>query len=720
MRNVKNRLIAILLVLSVCLLSAAGAAADGYAATVTGGWLRLRDAPSYDSHTLASYFTGTKVTVLSSSNGWSYVRVSDGHVGYMASSYLTTGSVTPSSGGSISAVGYVTSSNGGRVALRTGAGKSYPVITYCNVGTSLTVLNAGSVWDRVQVGSSIGYMMAKYITFNPSGITPPSPSSTAKAYVTSANGKSVNLRSGAGMNYAILGSFYVGTEVTVLSEGATWNYVQVSGLKGYMMRQYLTSTKPSAPPPTTPVSPTIGSTAYVTSSNGKAVRLRSGPGTGYPVIGLYNIYTPVTILTAGTDWSRVQIGSQVGYMMSVYLSSTSVPVEDPGTPVVYKAFIVSGNGKGVYLRYGPSVADNVIALYPVGTEVKVLKSNGTWDYVSIGSRTGYMMHQFLSTTYVSTALTAVSVSNLNPHVGDTLIAVTTPSGATASYTWLNDLGQVLSTAGSYVVKSSDLGRKIQVKALGTGTYLGNATSSFTQVVTAASVVQQVTGCTLSMTNPRVGDVIKASAVPSGATVTYIWYRKGSVDTYLGTGSTYTASIYDAGASIYAVAIGYNSWTGSVSSLPTAAVLPKADTPLSGTVALPSAAIVGQTLNPSLSLNTYAITYHWYQNGVEVGNLNTQYLTSDMAGSNLMLIVTALSGSGYSGSVSSNSCYVQNAVSTYPSSSISASTIVPEEIFAPLVEAAVEEPDIIPVTDGMAVEWIPPTALEPVAAIEVIP
>ena len=198
-----KRLFAILLV-GLLLLSSASAA--GVAATVTGGWLRLRDAPSYDSNTIASYFTGTKVTVLSTSGGWSYVQMSDGKTGYMNSSFLSygSGSSTPSvpSGSSIYATAYVTSSNGGRVALRAGAGKSYAVITYCNVGTKITVLNAGSTWDRIQVGSTIGYMMAKYITFSPvspgeggGGVVPTTPTT---AYVTSGNGKNVNLRSGPG------------------------------------------------------------------------------------------------------------------------------------------------------------------------------------------------------------------------------------------------------------------------------------------------------------------------------------------------------------------------------------------------------------------------------------------------------------------------------------------------------------------------------------------
>lgn len=651
-----KRLIAFLL---VCLLLFSSALADGITATITGGWLRLRDAPSYDSNTIASYFTGTKVTILSTSNGWSFVRMSDGATGYMNAGYLSVGSSVPStpSGSSIYATAYVTSSNGGRVALRAGAGKSYAVITYCNVGTQITVLNAGSTWDRVQVGSTIGYMMAKYITFSP--VTPVTPGGggtpvSTTAYVISGNGKNVNMRSGPSTSYGVIASYPVGTKVIVLSVGTTWNQIQAGSLKGYMMKKYLTSTAPGPGPAPSP----SGTSAYVTSSNGKGVRLRSGPGTGYSVIGLYEVNTPVTILEKGSYWSRIQVKTQVGYMMTKYLSVSPAPY--PPDPVVnYTAYVYSENGKGVYLRSGPSTSDPAIALYPVGIEVRVLKSNGTWDYIIVGTRTGYMMHKFLTTSYVSNVITSVSIGNLTPKVNDTLVASIVPSGATASYTWINDLGVVLSTESFYITQNSDVGRKIRVRVVGTGSYSGSATSNFTSEVSGSSTINKVSGCTINNMNPRVNDILKASAVPGDATVSYIWYRDGNVS--VGTGATYTVTAGDTGFSLYAVAIGYNSWTGSATSSKTAAVLPVSDLPLTGTVTLPNSAVVGNELTPSLSLNSYAITYQWYQNGVLVGTNKTLFITSDMAGDDIRLVITAVTGSGYSGSVSSSYCLIQSGI-----------------------------------------------------------
>ena len=51
----------VILLVTLVPLSTAGAATYG---TVTGGWLRLRTAPSFDATILKSYYTGTVVEIL--------------------------------------------------------------------------------------------------------------------------------------------------------------------------------------------------------------------------------------------------------------------------------------------------------------------------------------------------------------------------------------------------------------------------------------------------------------------------------------------------------------------------------------------------------------------------------------------------------------------------------------------------------------------------------
>ena len=145
-----------------------------------------------------------------------------------------------------------------------------------------------------------------------------------------------------------------------------------------------------------------GSTAYVTSSNGLNVRMRTGPGLNYGVIASYAPGTVCTIQSAESGWYQIRIGSYTGYMMARYLTEvkpSGSSTTKPDTDWTYgdNVWVTSTNGKGVYLREGPGKNYASIGFYAVGTAGRALKYGSTWTYVQIGDRTGYMMTRFLTT-----------------------------------------------------------------------------------------------------------------------------------------------------------------------------------------------------------------------------------------------------------------------------------------------------------------------------------
>ena len=63
-----------------------------------------------------------------------------------------------------------------------------------------------------------------------------------------------------------------------------------------------------------------------------------------------------------------------------------------GTVMVVK----TGDGNKLNLRDKPKSGAVILGQYPVGTQVPVLNPlGGTWNYVSVGGQTGYMMDKFL-------------------------------------------------------------------------------------------------------------------------------------------------------------------------------------------------------------------------------------------------------------------------------------------------------------------------------------
>lgn len=280
-----KRCLALLLILAL-LLAGVQAFADSIG-TVKGGWLRLRSAPSTLGSVIGRYYTGTQVTVHSTSGSWYYVTAPDGKVGYMSRNYVVVGGgvspVTPPidwHGTPSGQTGYVTSQNGRGVRLRSSpySGNSSNVIGLYNVGTKLTVLQRGIGWHYIQIGKQTGFMMAQFVVISgspvpvpPGPIDPVIPDKNYTAYITSQNGKGVRLRTGPGTNYSLLGTFPVGTQVTVLKELGAWCYISIgSTKKGYMMTTFLTRQAPGpVPPPYVPPVDPVGTleSAQITIQN---------------------------------------------------------------------------------------------------------------------------------------------------------------------------------------------------------------------------------------------------------------------------------------------------------------------------------------------------------------------------------------------------------------------------------------------------------------------
>ncbi len=608
------------IVLSLILLLGAwalpAASADTYAtATVKGGWLRLRAQPNDDAETISAYFTGTTVSILGGSGVWYYVLTPDGKTGYMHSGYLTiTGSIT---GGQVdeNTAGIVVSSNGQSVRLRSGPSTDYSIIASYPVGTPLTILSSGDTWCRVRIAGRTGYMMSEFVAADDYGSGDPgasvNPGSGYTAYVTADNGLPCVMRSGPSKQYEIIATYNVGTQITVTSYGATWSAITVGGMSGYMMSQFISTTRPDVP-----IYPDeSGTVAYVTSANGLGVRMRTGAGKIYPAIATYSVGTRVTVLERGATWSRIRIEEQVGYMMTEFLTSTapspvlSVRIDKstawPGqtitaqvSPSGASASIAWMNDRGQTLAYGETYT---VQLTDTGRKIRA-------SVTGIGGTNGSDVSGWCSVQgggYVESVyrITGVTISDDTPEAGQTLTATVKPGGASAYISWYWADGTYIGSGETYTVRSVDMGRRIYVHAQGRNTTTGEATSGVTYAVTAGeSAAIALQSVTIDDTTPNVGQTLSLTLYPDNATASYTW--RCSDGRILGYGDTYLVTEAENGKSIYVYANGTGNTTGSAVSSLTSAVTSAATSTvrIDGVILSDLTPVVGQTLvavvNPS--------------------------------------------------------------------------------------------------------------------------
>lgn len=590
-----KRLTAMLLTLAllVSLLAIPAQAATYATATVKGGWLRLRAEPSYWAETISAYYTGTNVTILGGSGSWYQVSTPDGKTGYMHSDYLTiTGSIT---GGQLdeNTQAYVTSKNGKSVRMRSGPSTSYSTIASYAVGTPVTILISGDDWCKVRINGRTGYMMTEFITTtNIGGSSGATNSSTA--YVTSKNGLSVNLRTGAGKLYSAVASYPVGTQVSVLEWGGTWSKIRVNGVTGYMMTEFLTTKAPLVVKSVVLSDSSVwpGDVIYATvQPSGASVAYEWLNDKGV-VVGTGSAYTVqssdagrrIRVRVTGTSgssgsavsgWATVQ-GSYVstGYTLAgVTISDTTPAVGQTLTATLQPAGATANiswfRDDGVFVASGSTYT---VRSTDEGRRLYVW-AEGTGS--TSGSATSSYTSAVAAGTAANVTLRSVTISDTTPTVGQTLTANLSPSGATADVTWYRSNGSVVGRGMTYTVQQSDLGSSLYVYAAGTGSTKGAVVSSVTSKVTGSSssgsvsTANRIATAVLSDMTPTVGQKLTVTVNPEGATALITWYRDD--DVILGYGTSYTVAASDVGHTMYVWVEGYGNTTGSCTSSITAPV-----------------------------------------------------------------------------------------------------------------------------------------------------
>ena len=586
-----KRIIAMLLTMTlvITLLAAPAAQAASYAtAVVKGGWLRLRADASYNAETISAYYTGTSVTILGGAGDWFHVATPDGKQGYMHSDFLTiTGSIT---GGQLdeNTAAYVTSKNGKSVRMRTGPSKQYSTVASYAVGTPVTILISGDEWCKVRIGGRTGYMMTEFLTTTNTG-APDTDVSGYTAYVTSANGLGVRMRSGAGKLYSTLATYQVGTRVTVLEYGKTWCKIRVNGLTGYMMTEFLTTNTPSVVTSVVLSDNSVwpGETLYATvQPSGASVTYewlndkgyRVGSGSSYTVQSSdagRRLRVRVTGKngtggSAVSGWATVQ-GSgnvSVGYALTgVTISDTTPTVGQTLTATIKPAGATANiswfRDDGVFMGSGSTYT---VRTTDLGRSLYVW-AEGTG--ATSGDATSSLTQPVAAGAAQQIALQRVTISDTTPTVGQTLTATLSPAGATASITWCSSDGRVLGYGETYTARQTDVGYGLCAYATGTGNTTGAIVSQVTSKVQGAAQSYRISGAEISDMTPTVGQTLKATVYPAGATAVITWYRDD--DWILGYGDTYTVTAADAGHTIYLWVNGTGNTTGGATSNITAPV-----------------------------------------------------------------------------------------------------------------------------------------------------
>ena len=220
----------------------------------------------------------------------------------------------------------------GRLNVRSGASTGYPVVGRLNNGAAVQILETTTVgttqWGRI----ASGWICLTYVKLDaqtdtgsqPSETTPPettppattpAPDSNSGSASTAVTGTVVltsgklNVRSGAGTSNSIVGQLKAGTTVQITEQKTVGSKVWGKISNGWVCMDYIRVNNGNSTPSS---GSNTGTGANATITAGGKLRIRSGPGTSYTIVGYIADKTRVEIMekqTVGsTVWGRISKG----------------------------------------------------------------------------------------------------------------------------------------------------------------------------------------------------------------------------------------------------------------------------------------------------------------------------------------------------------------------------------------------------------------------------
>lgn len=225
--------------------------------TVNVSSLRVRTGPSTSHTTVASVTKGQVVQVVGEVQDWFKINYA-GQTAYVSKDYVTKGgsndnvtqgnnqdnkqeqnnNVTVQTGGT-----YVVNATSLRV--RTGPAAYHSVIGGVLNGTTLNVVGSENGWFKVNYQGKTGFVSSEFVKFVKGGTaTPEQPKQPDQGAIGDyyINASALNVRSGEGTNYRIIGALPQGQKVQVISENSGWSKINYNGQNGYIGTRYLSKT----------------------------------------------------------------------------------------------------------------------------------------------------------------------------------------------------------------------------------------------------------------------------------------------------------------------------------------------------------------------------------------------------------------------------------------------------------------------------------------------
>ena len=288
--------------------------------------------------------------------------------------------------------------------VRSGAGTSYSVIGSLKNGATVEIVETSGSWYKIKYGSGYGYVSKDYVTVSSSSnnsssnsgssnsgssnntTTTPSTSTTGTIKVND----TLNVRSGAGTSYSVIGSLKNGATVEIVETSGSWYKIKYGSGYGYVSKDYVTvsSSNNNSSSNNTTTTPSTSTTGTIKVND--TLNVRSGAGTSYSVIGSLKNGATIEIVETVNSWYKIKFNNGYGYVSKDYVVLQNRSIAE--NVAMKEGTVVT---VALKVRESNNFESDIIGTIAMGEKISVLEDNGEWSKISYKQSNGYILNEYV-------------------------------------------------------------------------------------------------------------------------------------------------------------------------------------------------------------------------------------------------------------------------------------------------------------------------------------
>jgi len=249
--------------------------------------------------------------------------------------------------------------------VRSGPGTSYSVVGGLLKGDTVEIIKAFDTaqWHKIWYANRECHVFAEYVKLE---------NETKAAGVVTAS--VLNVRSGAGTSFSVIGSLQKGATVNIITQSAAldWHRILFNGAEGYIHADYVkVQGEPGGG-----VSPIFGAV------NANRVNFRQTADLNGKIFKTLSRGDTVLVLKPGSKWHNIKFGGIEGYMYAEYIDISSA---------VYGT-VTAGT---LNVRSGASTSSTILGKLSKGDVVEIIKKGASWHTIKYKTYTAYVYASYI-------------------------------------------------------------------------------------------------------------------------------------------------------------------------------------------------------------------------------------------------------------------------------------------------------------------------------------